>query len=75
VRYPPSICAVGRHALDLRAPLEPTPATAAVLADLRAAVAGPGADRYLAPEIQGAVDYVRSGQALAAAESVTGRFS
>jgi histidine ammonia-lyase len=60
------------RALDLRAPLESAPPTAAVLAGLRASVAGPGADRYLAPEIQGAVDYVRSGLALAAAESVTG---
>jgi Aromatic amino acid lyase len=41
------------HALDLRAPLEPAPATAAVLTGLRLSVAGPGPDRYLAPEIQG----------------------
>jgi histidine ammonia-lyase len=59
------------RALDLRAPLKPAPATAAVLAGLRLSVAGPGADRYLAPEIQDAVNYVGSGFALAAAESVT----
>ncbi|MDQ8703848.1 histidine ammonia-lyase [Streptomyces sp. LHD-70] len=60
------------RALDLRAPLEPSPATAAVLAGLREHVEGPGTDRYLAPEIEYAVRYVREGRALAAAESVTG---
>ncbi len=60
------------RALDLRAPLAPAPATAAVLAGLRADVQGPGTDRYLAPEIAAAVRYVGSGAALAAAETVTG---
>ena len=60
------------RALDLRAPLTPAPATAAVVAGLRADVQGPGTDRYLAPEIAAAVDYVTSGRALAAAEAVTG---
>jgi histidine ammonia-lyase len=58
--------------LDLRRPLEPAPATAAVRAELRTAVPGPGPDRYLAPEIEAAVECVRSGRALAAAESVVG---
>ena len=58
--------------LDLRGPLEPAPATAAVRAGLRESVPGPGPDRYLAPEIEAAVQFVTSGQALAAAESVTG---
>ncbi|MFM9370074.1 histidine ammonia-lyase [Streptomyces sp. Da 82-17] len=60
------------RALDLRAPLAPSPATAAVVAGLREHVEGPGTDRYLAPEIEAAVQYVREGRALAAAESVTG---
>ncbi|MDN5747928.1 MAG: histidine ammonia-lyase [Pseudonocardia sp.] len=62
----------GTRALDLRAPLTPAPATAAVRDGLRAHVAGPGPDRHLAPEIEAAVGYVASGAALAAAETVTG---
>jgi histidine ammonia-lyase len=58
--------------IDLRAPLSPAAATGAVVAGLRAAVAGPGADRFLAPEIEAAVRYVADGGALRAAESVTG---
>ncbi|UQX86829.1 histidine ammonia-lyase [Jatrophihabitans telluris] len=60
------------RALDLRAPLTPAPATAAVVAGLRSDVAGPATDRYLAPEIEAAVSYVATGAALAAAESVAG---
>jgi histidine ammonia-lyase len=56
------------RALELRAPLLPGPATAAVVAGLRTAVAGPGPDRFLAAEIEAAVDYVRSGMAVAAAQ-------
>jgi histidine ammonia-lyase len=58
--------------IDLRAPLQPAAATGAVVAGLRELVAGPGPDRYLSPEIEAAVQYVGSGAALAAAESVTG---
>jgi histidine ammonia-lyase len=60
------------RALDMRAPLTPAPATAAVVEALRAEVAGPGADRYLSPEIEATVALVRSGALLAAAETVTG---
>ncbi|WP_225631263.1 histidine ammonia-lyase [Streptomyces solaniscabiei] len=60
------------RALDLRAPLSPAPATAAVRDGLRETVDGPGTDRWLAPEIESTVQYVTSGRALAAAESVTG---
>jgi histidine ammonia-lyase len=60
------------RALDLRAPLTPAPATAAVRDALRASVPGPGRDRYLAPEIEAAHQLVVSGAAVAAAESVTG---
>jgi histidine ammonia-lyase len=60
------------RALDLRAPLTPAAATEAVRAGLRRHVAGPGTDRFLAPEIESAVTYVVRGDAVAAAESVTG---
>ncbi len=55
--------------LDLRAPLEPSPATAAVIAALRAAVPGPGPDRHLAPDIEATVQIVASGALVAAADS------
>jgi histidine ammonia-lyase len=55
------------RAIDLRAPLLPGPATAAVVAALRESVRGPGPDRYLAPEIAAAVELVRTGAAVAAA--------
>jgi histidine ammonia-lyase len=58
--------------IDLRRPLEPAPATAAVLAELRGDVAGPGPDRFLAPDIEAAVQLVRSGRIRAAAERATG---
>ncbi|MFB9733026.1 histidine ammonia-lyase [Ornithinimicrobium kibberense] len=61
------------RALDLRAPLTPAPATAAVVALLReAGVEGPGPDRHLSPEIQAAVDLVLDGRVRAAAEQHTG---
>ena len=61
------------RALDLRAPLTPAPATAAVVAGLRAhSVDGPGGDRFIAPEIEATVRYVTSGSAVRAAETVTG---
>lgn len=60
------------RALDLRAPLRPAPATAAVVAALREHVGPPGPDRHLAPEIDHAVRLVRDGTLRAAAERVTG---
>ncbi|MDQ1704681.1 MAG: histidine ammonia-lyase, partial [Frankiaceae bacterium] len=60
------------RAIDLRAPLVPAAATGAVVAALRDRVAGPGPDRYLAPEIEAAVQAVRDGSLLAAAEHLTG---
>ncbi|HEX4723002.1 MAG TPA: histidine ammonia-lyase [Pseudonocardiaceae bacterium] len=50
------------RALDLRAPLTPAPATAAVVAKLRETVAGPGPDRHLAPEIAAAEQLIRNGE-------------
>jgi histidine ammonia-lyase len=63
------------RALDLRAPLRPGPATAAVVKAVRERVAAPGPDRYLAPEIDATVDLVRDGTLVAAAESVIGPLS
>jgi histidine ammonia-lyase len=60
------------RALDLRRPLDAAPATAAAVAALRTVVPGPGADRYLTPEIEAAVSLVRSGAVLSAVEAVTG---
>ncbi|WP_344178415.1 histidine ammonia-lyase [Kribbella lupini] len=60
------------RALDLRAPLEPAPATDAVRRALRTHVEGPGTDRHLAPEIEHSVRLVADGTYLSAAEAVTG---
>ena len=61
------------RALDLRAPLTPSPATGAVVDLLRSnGIEGPGPDRHLSPEIEAAVGLVQSGAVLAAAESVIG---
>ncbi|GAA4121184.1 histidine ammonia-lyase [Nocardioides fonticola] len=61
------------RALDLRAPLAPSPATAAVVRALRdAGVAGPGPDRHLAPELEAAVALVASGAVLDAVHAVIG---
>ena len=60
------------RALDLRGPVVPAPATAAAVAALREVVPGPGSDRYLTPEIEAAVEIVRSGAAVTAAQTVTG---
>lgn len=58
--------------IDMRAPLEPAPATGAVIAELRRQVPSVGTDRYLAPEIEAAVELVQSGRVLEVVESVTG---
>jgi histidine ammonia-lyase len=61
------------RAIELRAPLSPSPATGAVITALRTAGApAPGPDRWLAPEIETAVRFVAAGGAVTAAESVTG---
>jgi histidine ammonia-lyase len=60
--------------VELRAPLQPGPATGAVISALRdgGGVEGPGPDRYLAPDIEAAYALVRGGAVVAAAETVTG---
>jgi histidine ammonia-lyase len=60
------------RAQDLRRPLKPSPATAAVRDLLREHVPGVGPDRFLAPELAAAAELIRSGAILKAAESVTG---
>ena len=61
------------RALDLRAPLTPSPATGAVLARLRAAgVEGPGTDRFLAPEIETVYQLVADRAVTAAVAPVIG---
>ena len=64
------------RALDLRRPLEPSPATGAVVRLLRSAgIEGPGPDRHLSPEIETAVELVRSGAVLHAVEEVIGELA
>jgi histidine ammonia-lyase len=59
--------------IELRLPLQPAPASAAVFAALRTAGApAPGSDRWLAPEIDIAVELIKAGAVVAATESVTG---
>ena len=60
------------RAQDLRRPLEPSAATAAVRDLLRKHVAGVGPDRVVAPELAAAESLIRSGAVVEAAESVTG---
>jgi histidine ammonia-lyase len=63
------------RALDLRAPLEPSPATAAAVALLRRNVEGPGPDRHLAPEIEHALHDVRSGALVRTVEDTMGELA
>ncbi|MGV9802910.1 histidine ammonia-lyase [Mycobacterium sp. NPDC003449] len=63
------------RALDLRAPLASSPATAAVVGTVRQHVAGPGADRHLAPEIAAVVELAGNGALVAAAEDAIGPLS
>ncbi len=64
--------ACAARGLDLRAPLRPAPGTAAALACVRARVAGPGPDRYLAPELAAVEELVACGELVAAVESIVG---
>ena len=62
--------------LDLRAPLEPGAGTAAALEALRAAgVPGPGADRWLAPELEAAARLTRSGELARSVEAAIGELA
>jgi len=59
------------QALDLRAPLEPGPVTASVKEALRHEVPFYEADREFGPDIAAAVELVRSGRLVSAAEGVS----
>ncbi|MDO5492190.1 MAG: histidine ammonia-lyase [Nesterenkonia sp.] len=63
---------IAARALDLRRPLTPAPATSAVVGALREEVPAVGRDRHLSPEIDAAVELVRSGAVRRAAEGVVG---
>ena len=60
------------RALDMRSPLKPAPATAAVRDALRKQVPGAGPDRVVAPELAKAEELIRSGAITTAAQAVTG---
>ncbi|HYP73847.1 MAG TPA: aromatic amino acid lyase, partial [Microbacterium sp.] len=62
----------GCRALDLRAPLRPAPATAAVRDLVRACgVEGPGPDRFISPDIESVTALVLTGAVADAAASAT----
>ena len=74
---PSRTSAASARALDMRSQLSggqltPGPAGAAVVAALRGVVEGPGADRFLSPELEAADALVASGEVRAAAESAVG---
>ena len=59
--------------IQLRAPLQPAPATGAVIDALNATTrTQPGGDRFLAPDLAGAYEAVVDGTVVAAATAVTG---
>jgi histidine ammonia-lyase len=59
-------------AIDLRAPLTPAEGTGAALAALREAVAGPGPDRWLAPDLRAAEALLADGAVLEAVTAAVG---
>lgn len=58
--------------IDLRAPVQPARAIQAVIDALRATSRGPGHDRFLAPEIEDAVQLIASERVVQAAEAHVG---
>ena len=60
------------HGLDLRAPLQPGPGSAAALGAVRARIDGPGADRRLAPDLAAAEELVAAGTVQDAVEAAVG---
>ncbi|MDQ1466006.1 MAG: histidine ammonia-lyase [Actinomycetota bacterium] len=67
--------ACAARALDLRAPLAPAAGTGAALAAVRTRVAGPGPDRWLAPELAAVEQLVVDGTLLAAVSAAIGDLS
>ncbi|MGI9199047.1 MAG: histidine ammonia-lyase [Candidatus Nanopelagicaceae bacterium] len=66
---------IASRAVDMRAPLQPSPGTGAAIKVIREKVKGPGTDRWLTPEIESCVDLVKSGAILAAVEKEVGKLS
>ncbi len=64
------VCAA--RALDLRAPLRPASGTSAALGVIRGHVQGPGADRWLSPELAEAIDLVAGDELLGALTDAIG---
>lgn len=64
------LCAA--HGLDLRAPLPPGPGTSAALEAVRAGIAGPGPDRFLAPDLARAEELVASGEIVRVVQDAVG---
>ncbi len=67
------VCAA--RGLELRSPLEPAAGTGAALAAIREADAGPGIDRYLAPELGAVTALISSAAISAAAEAAVGELA
>lgn len=68
------------RAIDIRCQLSdgtltPGPAGAAAIRALRESVEGPGADRFLSPELEMADQMVRSGEVLDAVELAVGKLA
>jgi len=64
---------VAARAIELRSPLRSSPATQAVVASLRQSVPGMGSDRFLAPELAAADEFVGSNRVQEAAALVVGK--
>jgi histidine ammonia-lyase len=64
--------ACAARALDLRAPLTPAAGTGAALAAVRTRIAGPGPDRWLAPELAAVEQLVVGGELLDAVRAAVG---
>src|SRR4051794_32209474 len=60
------------HGIDMRAPLEPGRGSAAALQAVRDRIAGPGPDRWLAPDLKAAEELVKSGALLDAVDPAVG---
>ncbi len=60
------------RALELRRPLAPAPATAAVVASLREHVGGMGRDRFTSPELAAAEKFIAAGGVVDAAAAAAG---
>jgi len=60
------------RAIDLRAPLHASPASAAAITELRRSVPGPDADRFLAPELAAAEQLLQGGGLVDVVTAVVG---